>query len=158
MDATIESLVAALPGADAVHFAGHGYTNSDNGALLFAAGPSKNADYDLLRSTELQRQDWSRSRLVVLSACATAEGEMRGAHNPESLVRALTKAGSPRVVASLWNVDSEATANLMRVFYADLAKGRPPEQALSSAQRWMRQRPGWEHPYYWAGFHLYGMI
>jgi CHAT domain-containing protein/tetratricopeptide (TPR) repeat protein len=157
-DATTRSLVAALPGADAVHFAGHGYTNSDNGALLFAAGPSKKADYDLLRSTDLQRQDWSRSRLVVLSACATAAGEIRGAHNPESLVRALTKAGPPRVVASLWNVDSDATANLMRVFYADLAKGSPPEQALWSAQQWMRQRPGWEHPYYWAGFHLYGMI
>jgi CHAT domain-containing protein/cytochrome c-type biogenesis protein CcmH/NrfG len=81
MDATVDSLVAALPGADAVHFAGHGYTNSENGALLFAAGPAKNADYDLLRSTDLHRQDWSRSRLVVLSACATAEGEIRGAHN-----------------------------------------------------------------------------
>jgi len=158
IDATMGSLVAALPGADAVHFAGHGYTNSDNGALLFAAGAARNSDYDLLRSTDLQRQDWSRSRLVVLSACATAEGEIRGAHNPESLVRALTKAGPPRVVASLWNVDSDATANMMRVFYADLAKGSPPEQALWSAQQWMRQRPGWEHPYYWAGFHLYGMI
>jgi len=85
-------------------------------------------------------------------------GETRGAHNPDSLVRALTKAGAQRVVASLWNVDSAATGELMREFYASLAKGEIPDRALGAAQRIVRQRQGWEHPYYWAGFQLYGQL
>ena len=154
--ASIQELEARLPSADIVHFAGHGYADSENGALLFAPRDSTGADYELLRSTDLRRQDWSRCRLAVLSACATAAGETHGAHNPDSLVRALTRAGASRVAASLWNVDSTATTELMRAFYNSLASSQSPSQALRIAQTAVRRRAGWDHPYYWAGFQLYG--
>lgn len=153
--ATLAELQAALPAADVVHFSGHGYTNSGNGALLFAP-PNADMEYDLLRSADLRRENWSHCRLAVLSACASAAGELHGAHNPDSLVRALTKAGVPRVAASLWKVDSAATAELMRGFYASLARQESPAQALRAAQEMVRREPGWQHPYYWAGFQLYG--
>ena len=50
------------------------------------------------------------------------------------------------------------SAELMKTFYASLAQGVTPDEALRVAQQRVRQRPGWEHPYYWAGFQLYGTI
>jgi CHAT domain-containing protein len=154
--ATVEALIATLPSVEIVHFSGHGYTNAESGALLFSPADPKKSDYDALRSIEVSRQDWSRVRLVVLSACAAAAGETRGPHNPESLVRALTKAGAPQVAASLWNVDSGPTLKLMNGFYAALGQGQSPAQALRTAQQSLRQRAAWAHPHYWAGFQLYG--
>src|SRR5262249_33658910 len=145
-DATIDRLVASLPLAEVVHFAGHAYTQSDNGALLFAPKDPKSADWELLRPLDVLRQDWSGCRLVVLSACSTAIGESRGAHNPESLVRAFTRAGTPRVVASLWSVDSASTVELMKAFYSSLARGTRAGEALVEAEREIRERPAWIHP------------
>lgn len=156
--ASVANLVSALPTADFVHFAGHGSTDWENGALVLTAEGSDAGGYELLRSAELQQQDWSRSRLVVLSACAVAKGETTGTHNPDSLVRALTKAGALRVLASSWNVDAAATAELMKDFYALLATGSTPDRALQAAQQSVRRQPGWSHPYYWAGFQLYGTV
>jgi len=58
------------------------------------------------------------------------------------------------VIASLWNVDDEATAFLMERFYiylkADMGKG----EALRQAQ--MDTREQYPSPYYWAAFVLTG--
>jgi CHAT domain-containing protein len=154
--ATLDALARALPEASIVHFAGHGYTGSENGAILLAPRDPAAADYDLLRFSELRRLPWSQCRLAVLSACATAAGETRGPHNPQSLVRALIKGGAARVAASLWNVDSAATSALMQQFYSALASGADVPAAMRIAQDAVRRRPEWAHPYYWAGFQLYG--
>ena len=124
---------------------------------MLAPSDGGNDDFTLLRSADLRRQDWSRRRLAVLSACAAAAGETRGAHNPDSLVRALGRAGVSRVVASFWTVDSFPTSDLMKEFYASLANGEGTAQALRRAQQQIRNRnPAWNHPYYWAGFVLQG--
>jgi CHAT domain-containing protein len=158
-DATIPALQDRLPNVEIVHFSGHGYDNGDNGALLFAPTDPM-TDYDPLRSSEVARQDWSRVRLVVLSACAAASGETHGPHNPDSLVRALIRAGPPRVVAALWNVESGATLELMSEFYSSLGQGKNPAQALRAAQQRMQhpnlEHSEWTHPYFWAGFQVYG--
>jgi CHAT domain-containing protein len=57
------------------------------------------------------------------------------------------------VVASLWNVDDRATAELMRRFYAGLLKdGRTPAAALRAAQVAMWREGRWRSPFYWAAF------
>ena len=66
-------------------------------------------------------------------------------------------AGASSVVASLWKVDDESTAELMKQFYANLLqKGMTPAAALREAQNNIRLRPGWTAPYYWAAFTLQG--
>jgi CHAT domain-containing protein len=45
----------------------------------------------------------------------------------------------------------------MRRFYREmLQEGRPPAAALQIAQASLRREPGWEAPYFWAGFVLQG--
>jgi CHAT domain-containing protein len=92
----------------------------------------------------------------VLSACLTAAGETRGAVNNQSLVQALLSAGARRVVAARWSIDSEATRALMDAFYSRLAAGDPVPEALYGAEAEVAASPSWSHPYYWAGFDLFG--
>ncbi|MFY9821861.1 MAG: CHAT domain-containing protein, partial [Thermoanaerobaculia bacterium] len=95
--------------------------------------------------------------LVVLSACQTALGkEIRG-EGLVGLTRGFQYAGARAVLVSLWEVDDEATAELMRLLYRGmLERGEAPAAALRSAQDALRQRPEWNAPYFWAGFILQG--
>jgi CHAT domain-containing protein len=95
--------------------------------------------------------------LVVLSACRTGLGKDVRGEGLLGLTRGFMYAGATSVVASLWKVDDEATAELMKQFYSNLLqKGMTPAAALSAAQNSIRQRPEWRAPYYWAAFTLQG--
>ena len=95
--------------------------------------------------------------LVVLSGCQTGLGREIKGEGLVGLTRAFMHAGAPRVMASLWEVDDRATAELMRRFYRGmLVRNERPAAALRSAQRQMRADPRWTSPYYWAGFTLVG--
>ena len=95
--------------------------------------------------------------LVVLSACRTGLGKDVRGEGLIGLTRGFMYAGASNVVASLWKVDDEATAELMKQFYANmLQRGMTPASALREAQNNIRQRPGWRSPYYWAAFTLQG--
>lgn len=95
--------------------------------------------------------------LVVLSGCRTALGrEVRG-EGLLGLTRGFFYAGAPRVIASLWRVEDQATAALMSRFYRGLwAEGLRPAAALRAAQLSLRQERRWRDPYFWAGFVLEG--
>jgi CHAT domain len=73
------------------------------------------------------------------------------------LTRGFMYAGASSVVASLWKVDDEATAELMRYFYRFMLKdGLSPAAALRKAQVTMSQQKRWQSPYYWSGFIIQG--
>jgi CHAT domain-containing protein len=98
-----------------------------------------------------------RANLVVLSACQTALGKEVLGEGLVGLARAFMLAGSPRVVASLWQVSDQATAELMERFYtAMVTKRLSASAALRAAQLEMRKQSRWARPYYWAGFVLQG--
>jgi DNA-directed RNA polymerase specialized sigma24 family protein len=66
-------------------------------------------------------------------------------------------AGASGVVASLWKVDDDATAILMKGFYeAMFKKGLSPAAALRDSQLAMARQEKWRAPYYWAGFIIQG--
>jgi len=95
--------------------------------------------------------------LVVLSACQTALGKEVLGEGLVGLARGFMLAGSPRVVASLWQVSDQATAEFMKGFYTAMVKEKlPASAALRVAQLEMRRQSRWVRPYYWAGFVLQG--
>jgi len=95
--------------------------------------------------------------LVVLSACRTALGRDVRGEGLVGLTRGFWYAGAPRVMASLWDVRDQATAELMRRFYRRLLHdGLTPAAALRAAQVSMLKEERWSSPYYWAAFVLQG--
>lgn len=94
-------------------------------------------------------------RLVILSACDTARGELVGGEGILGLVRSFTLAGSRQIVASLWVVDDARAASIMGRVHRELSRGTTPSRALRAARR-DALRDGFTHPFYWAGLVLYG--
>jgi CHAT domain-containing protein len=73
------------------------------------------------------------------------------------LARGFMHAGAQRVVASLWQVDDQATAQLMGHFYRGMLKENlRPAAAMRAAQIEMSRNPRWSSPYYWADFVMQG--
>jgi CHAT domain-containing protein/tetratricopeptide (TPR) repeat protein len=95
--------------------------------------------------------------MVVLSACQTGLGKKMKGEGLVGLTRGFMYAGAPRVVSSLWKVDDEATALLMKRFYQGMFKENlSPAAALRAAQVAMWEKKRWSAPYYWSGFILQG--
>ncbi len=143
-----------------LHFAAHGLLNAEfpelSGVVLSLVDEQGRSRDGFVRAHELFNLDLSAD-LIVLSACQTALGkEVRG-EGLVGLTRGFLYAGAGAVVVSLWSVSDRATAELMKAFYHALLKDRfSPAAALRSAQQSIRRQPGWEPPYYWAGFVLQG--
>lgn len=77
---------------------------------------------------------------------------------PVGLVQAVMSAGASAVVASLWKVDDASTRALFETFYKRIKVGDSPADALAgAARRVRRERPDWDHPYYWAAFQVSGL-
>jgi hypothetical protein len=151
---TMDSVQTRTQRAQVFHFCGHGWANGGNGALVLTPGPD--GDPRFVTSRNLAEQDWSHCQIAVLSACLTATGEARGVVNNQSLVQAFLSAGARRVVAARWSIDSEATRALMSEFYAKLVSGKSVPEALCGAAAAVAAVSGWSHPYYWAGFDVFG--
>ncbi|HEU4390033.1 MAG TPA: CHAT domain-containing protein, partial [Blastocatellia bacterium] len=95
--------------------------------------------------------------LVVLSGCKTGLGKPIKGEGLIGLTRGFIYAGAARVVVSLWEVNDEATAELMKNFYeAMLRQGRRPAEALRAAQLFVWKQTNWKSPYYWAPFIFQG--
>jgi CHAT domain-containing protein/Tfp pilus assembly protein PilF len=143
-----------------VHFATHGLLDTDHpelSGLVFSlvdeAGRPQNGFLELRNVYNLNLP----IDLVVLSACQTGLGKEMKGEGLIGLTRGFMYAGSPRVIASLWRVDDEATADLMGRFYRSLLKdGLRPAAALRQAQIEMRKQKRWHDPYYWAAFTIQG--
>jgi CHAT domain-containing protein len=73
------------------------------------------------------------------------------------LTRAFQFAGARSVLASLWSVADDSTAQLMTRFYAHLRAGKSKDEALRAAQlEAISQRSAYAHPFHWAAFQLFG--
>jgi CHAT domain-containing protein/tetratricopeptide (TPR) repeat protein len=94
--------------------------------------------------------------LVVLSACSTALGKDIRGEGLVGLTRGFIYAGAARVMASLWNVDDQRTAELMKRFYEKILKEKmQPAAALKAAQLEMWRSKD-NSPYYWGAFVIQG--
>ena len=115
------------------------------------------ADEGLLYLNEIYGMSLPRTRLVILSACESGLGQYYRGEGIVSLVRPFLALKVPTVIATLWSVDSQATAKLMIEFH----KGRKTNNleasdALRSAQLNMAKGSFYQHPYYWAPFIMVG--
>lgn len=108
-------------------------------------------DDGILSASEISNLDLSACELVVLSACETGLGEVKGSEGVFGLQRAFKMAGVKNIIMSLWKVPDAQTAELFDTFYSECFAGKTIHEAFHSAQAKMKAKYS---PYYWAGFVL----
>ena len=139
--------------AKVLHFAAHATFKQDrplDSAVMLAPGGGQDG---ALTAGEIFGLTLPGS-LVVLSACETGRGKLAAGDELIGLTRAFMYAGAPQLLATLWQVDDQASSLLMDEFYRELAT-RPPAEALRLAQT--KVRTTFPHPFYWAAFATYGL-
>lgn len=149
--ATLKAMRASLKTSQMFHFAGHGY-NGDGGGLWVSNGAGSAT---CLRAADIRSMSLAHCGLAVLSACSSAAGELNGPSDPNSLVRAFLHAGVQEVVASLWNINSGSTTQMMTILYQQLLSDHSTAESLRIAATFTRTRRFYTHPYYWAGFQVF---
>lgn len=146
------------PSTGIVHVAAHTEINDESpwhsGILLGERSGDFSAD-PYLRAGDIASARLY-ARLAVLSGCESAMGRPSVGEGVAGLTAAFLSAGVRSVVATLWRVDDEVTADLMARFYEGLADGMPIAAALRQAQLAIGALPESSHPFYWAGFVVVG--
>lgn len=165
-EAREQTLKAELGRADVAHLALH-YVVDGRSELLSgfalapeAGGARRSAEGDgFLQFHELFGLKLRRTRLVVLSACQTGIEQEYAGEGAVGVTRPFLVAGVPVVVASLWPVDSDASAELMVSFHRHRTRdGLTVARALRRAQIELARGPDtrYRHPFYWAAFAAVG--
>ncbi len=144
-----------------IHLATHGYFNRLNPLLSGVELEPDRIEDGRLEVHEILGLEL-KAQLVTLSACNTALAsgyftDVPAGDDFVGLTRAFLFAGSPSVLASLWEVNDRSTLRLMRSFYGHLAQ-TDKATALAQAQRELGRQGGrFSHPYYWGPFVLVSM-
>ncbi len=157
--ATKTRFLETASSAGILHLAMHGLVN-DRSPLLSSLVFSVEDTADRhLRIADIYGLRLSAAQ-VVLSACNTAIGDIQRGEGIMSLSRAFAFAGCPSMVASLWSVPSEETAQLMVDYYAGLQQGQTADLAMQAAKMaYIEQSlPERQHPYFWAGWAVVGDV
>lgn len=159
-----------------LHIATHGFYipthgNDENIATLNNCGlymsgaqetlwgmiPDSTREDGILSAHEISLLDLRGMELVVLSACETAKGDIKG-DGVFGLQRGFKIAGAKSILMALWEVDDEATNVFMSTFYKQWLKGHTKQEALESAKKEIRNQDKWKDPRYWAAFILLDSI
>jgi len=105
----------------------------------------------ILTAYEISNLDLSGAKLVVMSACKTGLGDIKGSEGVFGLQRSFKLAGANNIIMSLWDVPDTQTKELMKLFYENCFAGMSVSTALQNAQFTMSKKFS---PYYWAAFKL----
>ena len=138
-----------------IHLAAHG--DAERGEIALApertgSGTPYDEDY-LLTMSEISTVQ-VRAKLVVLSCCHSAQGQIR-AEGVIGIARAFLGSGARSVIASLWALEDSATEHFMRRFYKNLIRGKSASESLHQAMKWMRDQ-GFSDVSEWEPFLLIG--
>lgn len=113
----------------------------------------ESGDDGILTAYEVSNLFLPNTKLVVLSACETALGDIKGSEGVYGLQRAFKMAGVKNLIMSLWKVPDEETAEFMQLFYNNMFDGKPVQQSFQQAQSYMKNKYR-KNPFKWAAWIL----
>lgn len=157
--ATRLSFLREAPLHRIVHIATHGFINRadpNRSGLLLA--PSGDREDGVLYGRDIAGTKWYRTRLAVLAACDSGDGQVQGKEGAMSLARTFLAGGVPTVAAALWKVEDEGGALLTVAMHRALVLGVDPTVALGTAQREALSSPSQSNrsPSHWAVLQIFG--
>ena len=155
-----------------LHLATHGVPDADlplRSRLILSRDRLSSMNLDGWQDAESYRGELSAERvvrdwelnadLVVLSACQSGLGRFAGGEGYIGFAQALFLSGARSLVLSLWKVDDQATALLMKRFYENLWAARPELKAphskaaaLAEAKSWLRTLSRTEADHIWSNW------
>lgn len=107
----------------------------------------------ILTAYEVSKMNLKETELVILSACETGLGDIKGTEGVYGLQRAFKIAGARHLIMTLWQVpDFQAQAFMTTFYLAWLEEGKTIPEAFRAAQAYMQAR--YQDPFLWAGFVL----
>ncbi|PWU05484.1 MAG: hypothetical protein C5B51_14580 [Terriglobia bacterium] len=157
-NATEEAFRANAGRYDVLHVAAHGIFDNRHplySHLVFHSPAGQDPQDGLLEAGEIRGLDLNAS-LVVLSGCETARGQFEEGEGAIGMTWAFLAAGSRAVAASQWRVESTSTTQLMLAFHTALRQGLGKAVALRQAMLEVMRSETFRHPFYWAGFAVFG--
>ncbi len=144
-----------------LYFATHGilpgelHCEGEPGLALSPPASASSVSADgMLQASEIAQLKLNAD-LVVLSACNTAESG-DGGSALQGLSDAFFAAGARSVLASHWEVPSDATETLMIGLFDPANRARGLAQGLRRSQLALIAQPATAHPFYWAAFTIIG--
>lgn len=143
----LEEIRPMLETATWIHIASHGIFRSDNPSCSLL-----NLGSDVLTPADMLNLRINAD-LVTLSACSTGQTYVRG-NEVQGFVRAFSQWGVPSLLASLWDVNDQATSMLMTRFYDRIQDSSDIADNLRRAM--LDVKGEFAHPHYWAPFGLIG--
>ncbi len=158
---TPDNFESWAPQARLVHIATHFFgdpRDPGRSALFFSPGADGVSMYEARRLASRRLP----AELVVLSACESAECELRRGRAGGGMLDALRRAGARAVLASQWPVD-EFNSQVIPLFYRRFLESGNAAAALRDAKRELLARDGrlndriafsFAHPFLWAAFAL----
>ncbi len=108
-------------------------------------------DDGILTAYEVSNMNLYNTKLVVLSACETGLGDIKGSEGVFGLQRAFKMAGVDYIIMSLWKVSDKETTEFMKLFYSNCLSNHSIRESFYLTQTTMRNK---YDPYYWAAFVL----
>ncbi|MBK7130907.1 MAG: CHAT domain-containing protein [Crocinitomicaceae bacterium] len=118
---------------------------------VWQRNPLAEGEDGILTAQEVSNLDLRNTKLVVLSACETGLGDIKGSEGVFGLQRAFKMAGVKYLIMSLWQVPDKETSEFMILFYKNLIKLKDIPTAFQKTQKLMREK---YDPYYWGAFVL----
>lgn len=139
-------------------------TSSDNSILHISAHAY--ADYQNSRNSYILTSDNQKLplseisktklkyKLAILNACETANGTNEVGEGTINFSRHFYLAGVKSTITTLWKVDDEATATIIKYFYSEFQNGNNTIASLHNAKlTYLENTKSVDDydPYYWAG-------
>jgi tetratricopeptide (TPR) repeat protein len=112
-----------------------------------------NVEDGILTAKEVSNMNLMNTELVVLSACQSGLGDVKGSEGVEGLQRGFKMAGVRYIIMSLWQVPDKETTEFMDKFYDHWLGGKDIHEAFHHTQKHMRHKYK-NDPFKWAGFVL----
>ncbi|MBU0764684.1 MAG: CHAT domain-containing protein, partial [Bacteroidetes bacterium] len=118
---------------------------------VWNSNPVNDSEDGVLTAYEVSNLNLENTQLVVLSACETGLGDIRGSEGVYGLQRAFKMAGVKFIIMSLWQVPDKETEEFMVTFYEKLLRSKDVRRAFNETQAEMRKK---YDPYFWGAFVL----
>ena len=142
-----------------VHLATHASANTQDPTQSWIAFAGDTTSCDLLHVEDLYTQ-YLPASMVVVSACEGAYGVYASGEGAMSVARGFAYAGAASIVTSLWQVNDEATADMMKRYYTYLRDGMTKSKALRQAKldylHDEHRKKIEQHPAWWSAFIVIG--